>query len=43
MQSRLTRGFVCFFEIVFFGNILISLIWTVIFLRKDDERRKNTF
>lgn len=33
---------VVFFEIAFFGSILISLIWTVIFLKKDDERRKNT-
>lgn len=31
-----------FFEIAFFGSILISLIWTVNFLKKDDERRKNT-
>ena len=32
---------VVFFEIAFFGSILISLIWTVIFLRKYDKCDEN--
>ena len=30
-----------FLQIAFFGSLLISLIWTVVFLIKDNKRHKN--
>ena len=30
-----------FLKIAFFGSLLISLIWTVVFLIKDNKRHKN--